>query len=403
MANALVNIYQKKYGNGRELEPTLFEKTKEILGGAVNKGWNAGGSPATDRNSAFIDALRHNADVFSAFRTHKMQSDIAAQLLDSKGRLKPFGQFVKDVKPYVTHQNRAWLQTEYDTAVLRAHQAADWKQFEAEKDVLPNLEWLPSTSPHPGEDHRPYWGTVLPIDHKFWNDHRPGDRWNCKCRLRNTDKEPTAAPAETLVKNLKPSKGLESNPGKTGEIFSNKHPYYPENCGKCPFNKGVGRLFANLIKTGKDCSKCRLLNDCINRANECIWDARAAQRNKVISSMDAGLNNKKVDQNGNGHPIKIGFKHYGNKHLYNDVAFKIKEITPNDLLYIDEILEKAVFVTKHGSSKNRKDDIKRFYYYKTIINGKVFYLNVAETDIVKGNGTIRHERYLYAITEKLRE
>lgn len=267
IANALVNIYQKKYGNGRELEPTLFEKTKEILGGAVNKGWNAGGSPATDRNSAFIDALRHNADVFSAFRTHKMQSKIAAQLLDSKGRLKPFGQFVKDVKPYVTELNRAQLQTEYDTAVLRAHQAADWKQFEAEKDVLPNLEWLPSTSPHPGEDHRPYWGTVLPIDHKFWDDHRPGDRWNCKCRLRNTDKPATAVPAETVVKNLQPSKGLDSNPGKTGEIFSNNHPYYPENCGKCPFNKGVGRLIDLTTGRKSNCNNgCRKIDKAINQS-----------------------------------------------------------------------------------------------------------------------------------------
>jgi hypothetical protein len=34
------------------------------------------------------------------------------------------------------HQVYQWLQTEYDTAVIRAHQAADWKQFEREKDIL---------------------------------------------------------------------------------------------------------------------------------------------------------------------------------------------------------------------------------------------------------------------------
>ena len=156
------------------------------------------------------------------------------------------------------------MQTEYNTAVLRAHQAADWKQFEAEKDVLPNLEWQPSTSPNPGADHQPYWGTVLPIDHKFWNDHRPGDRWNCKCSLRNTDKTPTAAPTVETVSSpsqkkspsLQPSKGLESNTGTTGEIFSDKHPYFPENCGVCPFNKGVGRLIAALVGKQKNCGKC---------------------------------------------------------------------------------------------------------------------------------------------------
>ena len=264
IAAALVNIYQKKYGNGREIEPTLFEKTKGIFNNAVSKGWNAGGSPAVKRNSAFVDALKHNTDVFSAFRVHKMQSDIAAQLLDEKGNLKPFGKFVKDVKPYISHQNRAWLETEYNTAVVRAHQAADWKQFEAEKDVLPNLEWQPSTSPNPGEDHKPYWFTCLPIDHKFWKQHRPGDRWNCKCNLRNTDKPATAVPTEKLVKNLQPSKGLDSNPGTTGEIFSDNHPYFPENCGKCPFNKGVGKLFAALVGgKGKHCGDCKLMNKVI--------------------------------------------------------------------------------------------------------------------------------------------
>lgn len=400
IAAALVNIYQKKYGNGKEIEPTLFEKTKEIFEGAVNKGVK---QSSFSIDTAFKHQLTHNMWVFSAFRTHKMQRDIAKYLLNEKGELKPFTKFVKDVAPYIKHTNRLWLETEYNTAVLRAHQAADWRKFVDERDVLPNLEWQPSTSTNPGEDHKPYWFTCLPIDHKFWKQHRPGDRWNCKCSLRNTDKEPTPVPADTIIKGSEPQRGLESNPGEKGEIFSNIHPYYPENCGKCPFNKGVGKLFANLIKADKKCFNCRLMNECINRANECAWEERKKQKNDIIRSMDDGLNHKKIIQNGNGHSIKIGFKHDGNDHLYNDVAFKIKGISPKDLLYIDEILGKAVFVTKCGLSKTRPDKIARFYYYKTIIKGKIFFLNVAETDIVKKNGKIKHYRFLYAITDKLRE
>lgn len=256
IAKALVNIYQKKYGNGSpDIEPTLFEKTKEILSGAVNTG--VAGQRSGKPSDAFIHALTHSTDVFSAFRVHNMQSKIASYLVDSKGKLKPFGQFVKDVKPYITHQNRQWLQTEYDTAVRRAHLAADWQRFEDEKDVLPNLEWKPSTSPNPGEDHKPYWGTILPVDHEFWNQHRPGDRWNCKCSLRNTDKQRTAIPVEHFYKNTGPQKGLDTNPGTTGEIFSTSHPYFPENCGVCPFNKGVGKLFAALVGGEKHCFKCK--------------------------------------------------------------------------------------------------------------------------------------------------
>lgn len=253
IANALVNIYQKKYGNGKEIEPTLFEKTKEIFESAINKGVK---QSSFSIDTAFKHQLTHNMWVFSAFRTHKMQRDIAKYLLNEKGELKPFTKFVKDVAPYIKHTNRLWLETEYNTAVLRAHQAADWRKFVDERDVLPNLEWQPSTSTNPGEDHRPYWFTCLPIDHKFWKQHRPGDRWNCKCSLRNTDKEPTPVPADTIIKGSEPQRGLESNPGEKGEIFSNNHPYYPENCGVCPFNKGVGKLFAALVGGKRNCNKC---------------------------------------------------------------------------------------------------------------------------------------------------
>ena len=94
------------------------------------------------------------------------------------------------------------------------------EQFLRERDILPNLKWLPSTSIHPGADHRPFWNTIRPIDDTFWNIHRPGDRWNCKCDLTATDEEPTPLPDED-DKN-KPQPGLDNNPGTDGKLFSDK-------------------------------------------------------------------------------------------------------------------------------------------------------------------------------------
>jgi hypothetical protein len=111
-------------------------------------------------------------------------------------------------------------------AVLRAHQAADWKQFEAEKDILPNLEWMPSTSVTPGEDHTGFWGTILPVNDPFWNAHKPGDRWNCKCSLQANDKD-AKPPKQDVAKNPKnkPMPGLENNPGKDAKLFSSTNAY----------------------------------------------------------------------------------------------------------------------------------------------------------------------------------
>jgi hypothetical protein len=157
-----------------------------------------------------------------------MQHDMAAALTDENGDLKPFNQWLNDVQPIASHQVGAWLETEYNTAVIRAHQAADWQQFEAEKDVLPNLKWNPSTSVHPGADHMPFWGTIRPVDDPFWSQHRPGDRWNCKCSLSSTDEPVTALPEGYDTPENDPQPGLKDNPGKTGEIFSPDNNYIRE-------------------------------------------------------------------------------------------------------------------------------------------------------------------------------
>ena len=209
--------------------------------------------------------LIHSNEVFSAFKVYRAQNDMAARLLDSNGGLKPFNQWLKDVLPIASHQCGAWLRTEYDTAVLRAHQAADWQQFRREQDVLPNLKWMPSTSLHPGEDHRRYWGTIRPIDDKFWTEHRPGDRWNCKCSLTSTDEAVTPVPDNDEVS--QPQAGLTGNPGMTGETFSDDHPYFPKSCQDCDFYRPdlknrLKNLFTNRVK---DCYSCPYIDKCIDR------------------------------------------------------------------------------------------------------------------------------------------
>jgi len=148
-------------------------------------------------------------------------------LLDESGKLKPFEKFVNDVQPITDHNVKHWLRTEYDTAVIRAHRAADWRQFEEVKDILPNLRWMPTTSVKPDSVHRLYWAAelTLPQDHPFWNLHRPGDRWNCKCSLEATDDPVHGTHVIDDKDQPEPDKGLDNNPGKDAQLFSDTHPY----------------------------------------------------------------------------------------------------------------------------------------------------------------------------------
>lgn len=238
IATALRNIYSRDFDPTADIEPTMFNAIADTLTAAVNTA-----APSLGKDP-LLDALRHSADVFAAFKVHRAQNDMAARLLDSNGNLKPFEQWAKEVLPIASHQCGPWLETEYNTAVLRARQAANWQQFEREKDILPNLKWLPSTSPNPGADHRPFWTTILPVDHPFWDQHRPGDRWNCKCDLTSTDEPPTPVPHTTPTDPTNPQPGLDNNPGKNGQLFSGNHPYIKN--GHSGAKKAVNKLMQRI-------------------------------------------------------------------------------------------------------------------------------------------------------------
>lgn len=263
LMRALENIYSRRSRSMSAPERNLFDAVSRRINEGISKGVEmAAAAPGSD----FVKALRHSADVFSAFKVHRAQSDMARLLLDSDGNLKPFEQWLKDVMPIASHQMGPWLRTEYNTAVIRAHQAADWQRFLRERDILPNLEWIPSTSVTPGLDHRPFWGVVRPVEDTFWTDHRPGDRWNCKCSLRATDSPATAVP-DNASGNDAPQPGLSSNPGTSGEIFSDDHPYFPADCASCPFyRKSVRNRLKSIFKNrAKDCFNCPYINGCIDR------------------------------------------------------------------------------------------------------------------------------------------
>ena len=179
--------------------------------------------------------------------------------MDENGKLKPFRQWKEEVTGIASHFVGPWLQTEYNTAVIRAHNAADWLNFERNKDIFPNLRWMPTMSPDPDEVHRVFWERKVtrPINDPFWNKHRPGDRWNCKCTLEATDDPITDIPGETDKE--RPQPGLKENPAKTKQIFDKSHPYFPKSCDKCKFNKGFKSKLTGLFENvNKDCNKCIL-------------------------------------------------------------------------------------------------------------------------------------------------
>lgn len=223
MARLLADIYAKTFNVEEDIYPELYEAARDTFRRALQEGYPI--EDVDDADTLFRQALKDDADVFAAFRTHRMQNDIASQLLDENGKLKEFRRFQEDAESVIGTYNNHWLRTEYDTAVLRARYAADWKRFSRNADILPNLKWMPTTSADPDVFHMEYWrvGLTLPKTHPFWKSHHPHDRWGCKCDLEETDDPVTGTIPEV---DYMPSPGLDSNPGLEPELFSHTHPYY---------------------------------------------------------------------------------------------------------------------------------------------------------------------------------
>jgi len=112
--------------------------------------------------------------------------------------------------------------TECSTMIARARTAKQFERFKEEAKDFPNIEWIASRSANARDLHQSFSGIIRPIDDAFWNDNSPGNLYNCKCSWKTTDKQTTDAPTETA----RPHDGLDGNPANTGELFTDKHPYF---------------------------------------------------------------------------------------------------------------------------------------------------------------------------------
>lgn len=223
----LKRIYEQ-FNVANDLDPDLFYQTLKEINEAVDAGL-----PSMDwgtANKAFVDALKYNNAVFAAFKTHRQQNDLSAQLVNENGEAKDFNTFRKDCAPIIKNYNSVWLKTEHDTAVKSARTAARFADFERDKDLFPNLKWIRSRALEPRFSHKLYYNSIRSMSDPWFKTHYPGCVWGCQCDINNTDapithvgNNPVVAASKTDNDGTVP--GLDKNPYYTKSIFSQTHPY----------------------------------------------------------------------------------------------------------------------------------------------------------------------------------
>ena len=94
------------------------------------------------------------------------------------------------------------LRTIYHTNLHSAYAAGQWARIERNKKAFPYLKYIPSDAAFPREEHRRFYGMILPVDDPFWQTHMPPNGWGCRCNVRVAPhagaRIETAAPASPL-------------------------------------------------------------------------------------------------------------------------------------------------------------------------------------------------------------
>ncbi len=69
----------------------------------------------------------------------------------------------------------------FDTNLRMAYAHGRWQAIERLKETRPYLRYVAVRDERTRSKRRSWHGTVLPVDHPWWNTRYPPNGWNCRC------------------------------------------------------------------------------------------------------------------------------------------------------------------------------------------------------------------------------
>lgn len=75
------------------------------------------------------------------------------------------------------------LRTIFYTNLRVSRAAGQWARIQARKSVAPYIRYSAVMDSRTRPTHRRWHGTILPVDHPWWNEHFPPCGWNCRCTV----------------------------------------------------------------------------------------------------------------------------------------------------------------------------------------------------------------------------
>jgi len=176
----------------------------------------------TDSERTFMGKLQENIYVFSGFKNYHQLAETTLLLKTDDGKIRPFNDFLNDVKQVNETYNEVYLNAEYGNAIASGQMAQSWQDFE--NNGVSMLTYQTAGDDRVRDEHAILEGATYPIDDPFWSEFYPPNGWGCRC-----DVSPSISDkADRIAKNELPDipDMFRNNVGQSGIVFPETHPYF---------------------------------------------------------------------------------------------------------------------------------------------------------------------------------
>jgi SPP1 gp7 family putative phage head morphogenesis protein len=355
----LIDTIAKDLHNGK-LKPTdlnnnLVSKTYTELEKGAALGYGKNWIKFDTANAITVQELKQNLYRFSGVKTYQQLSEMNSLLVDEKGKIRSYSDFKRKVDTVHKKYNRNHLQAEYQTAKRSAQASRQWKGFEKNQDLFPNLKYMTIADDKVRLDHEKLHGVIKAVNDPFWDTHYPPNGWRCRCYVK-----PTTETESGDVPAIKVEESFNHNVGKTNELFmEKKHPYFviPKSDKKEVDTKINGLLANHSAKEILKFAKARIVGNKYKTSDNLEFTISNSDMKTVVNK---------------AHADRIG---------RNNLFYNLKETLKN-----------AKQISTKAEGKGREKYVKWFYYEVTDSDQK-YYLNV----VLMQDGRYK----LHAITDTL--
>lgn len=184
-------------------------------------------------DDVFRTAMEQNLFHFSAAKTLAEVQELNRLMRECKD----FDEFHRRAKEVTNVFNKTWQKTEWDTALLTAEAASNYRRLMMNKAVFPYWEYRTAGDDKVRPRHQLLEGIILHHSDSRWKKIFPPNDWKCRCRVRGKmafevegiDLEAMKAQADDYLESSEwkrsEAQGWGVNRCATGEVFTANQMY----------------------------------------------------------------------------------------------------------------------------------------------------------------------------------